>query len=105
MDIQAKEFYSRYMKNEPLIIVDVREDLEFQTFNLGGDHIPLQKLADKAEGLGYAKDSEIIVICQHGIRSETARKLLTAQGYKNVRNLKGGIVSLRKLNIRPGINL
>ncbi len=105
MDILAKEFYARYKNDESLIIIDVREELEFQTFNLGGIHIPLHRLPDEFGELGYAKDREIIVICQHGIRSKTARKILANQGFMNARNLKGGILAVMKLNIEPLTNL
>lgn len=100
MDISAIEFCSRYQESNSFIIIDVREQLEFNTFNLGGNNIPLGTLIRDIEELDYSIDEEIIVICQHGLRSETARRALSQKGYKNVRNLKGGVVGIQKLKIQ-----
>lgn len=99
MEISAKEFNTRYPIADEFIIIDVREELEYQTFNLGGDNIPLGILLHNIENLDYGKDSEIILVCQHGLRSETARRVLAQNGYTNVRNLRGGLLAWRKSNI------
>jgi rhodanese-related sulfurtransferase len=98
MDISAAEFWARY-KDGSIIVIDVREEFEFQTANFGGINIPLGKLIREVGVLTYGKQEAIVVVCQHGIRSETARKLLVKNGYQNVRNLMGGILAVRKLNI------
>ncbi len=98
MDISAIEFDSRRKDPEAFIIIDVREPLEYKTFNLGGDNIPLGILLKEAGELDYEKDSEIIVICQRGLRSKTAATALSAHGFTGVRNLTGGLLSWRKLN-------
>lgn len=97
-DISAVEFSMRNIEPFPFKIIDVREQLEFQTFNLGGLNIPLGILLKNPENLEDWKNEELVVICQHGLRSETARKFLSMKGFKNVKNLQGGILSLRKLN-------
>ena len=97
-EISAAEFKKRNIAPLPFQIIDVREELEYQTFNLGGDNIPLGKLLTEADDLEYDKEMEIIVICQRGLRSETARRTLSNLGYKNVRNLSGGLLAIRKLN-------
>ncbi len=97
-DISPVEFRSRNQEPIPFKIIDVREQIEFQTFNLGGQNIPLGILLKNQEDLEDWKDEELIVICQHGLRSETARRFLLMNGFKNVRNLHGGILALRKLN-------
>lgn len=97
--ISAAEFIERNIVPVPFQIIDVREELEYQTFNLGGDNIPLGRLLTEVDDLAYDKDLEIIVICQHGLRSETARRILTNLGFNQVRNLAGGLVAIRKLNL------
>lgn len=97
-DISPAEFTSRNREPLSFRIIDVREQIEFQTFNLGGQNIPLGILLKNTEEIEDWKNEELIVICQHGLRSETARRFLLMNGYKNVRNLKGGILALRKLN-------
>ncbi len=98
-DISAAEFKKRNIVPIPFQIIDVREELEYQTFNLGGDNVPLGKLLTEADDLEYHKEIEIIVICQRGLRSETARRTLKNLGYNNVRNLAGGLLAIRKLDL------
>ena len=97
-DISPAEFMERNRDPRPFRIIDVRENIEFQTFNLGGQNIPLGILLKNPEDLEDLKNEELIVICQHGLRSETARRFLLMNGFKHVRNLHGGILALRKLN-------
>jgi rhodanese-related sulfurtransferase len=97
-DITAEEFQQKTSASDSVQIIDVREVLEFRTFNLGGDNIPLGILMTTAADLEYDKEKEIIVICQRGLRSKTAKLELQKHGYKNVRNLTGGILALRKIN-------
>jgi adenylyltransferase/sulfurtransferase len=86
MNISASEFYSRSKESNSLIIIDVREQLEFNTFNHGGTNIPLGTLLRDIEELEYDKNDDIIVVCQHGLRSETARRALIQRGYNKVLN-------------------
>ncbi|OJW13245.1 rhodanese-like domain-containing protein [Mucilaginibacter sp. 44-25] len=78
-------------------LLDVREAIEFNTFNIGGVNIPVNRLADNINKLSYNKTDQIIVICSAGIRSKTAQEILTENGFKNVLNLKGGLLALQKL--------
>lgn len=70
--------------------VDVRTSGEYK-----GNHIrqfkniPLHQLEQKINQL--SKDKEIVVICQSGMRSNKACKLLKKQGFKQVTNVKGGM--------------
>lgn len=99
MDISAAEFKIRLGDPLTFTIIDVREEIEFQTFNLGGENIPLGILLKNEEFPDYKKDREIVLVCQRGLRSETARRALTLRGYTRVRNLTGGILALRKLSL------
>lgn len=98
MDISAAEFNLRNKVDDTLKVIDVREFLEFQTFNVGGENIPLASLIRDVEELDFDKEEEIVVICQRGLRSETAKRLLAQNGYTNVRNLTGGLLAVQKLN-------
>ncbi|MCR8556181.1 rhodanese-like domain-containing protein [Mucilaginibacter sp. BJC16-A38] len=82
---------------EELNLLDVREEIEFHTFNIGGRNIPLSQFINNLDKLEYNKTDEIIVICKVGLRSETAREILAQNGYLQARNLTGGIMALQKL--------
>ena len=94
--IDAKELANRMGNGEQLNLLDVREELEYLTFNIGGKNLPVSKLQASFEAFPYTKDDEVIVICTVGKRSETACAILAENGYKNVRNLAGGLVALQK---------
>lgn len=95
--ISAQEFVER-MKTEPKPhVLDVREDIEFHTQNIGGIHIPLGKLPTLLEDLEWNKNEEIIVICRAGIRSETARRILKQAGFTAVKNLTGGLTAVNRI--------
>jgi len=95
--INVKELDNRLQQGESLNLLDVREEIEYHTYNIGGKNIPLAKLNQGIRGLGYNKTDEIIVICKAGIRSESARLVLEDNGYLCVRNLTGGLMALQKL--------
>ena len=96
MNIQVKELKERLESGESLNLIDVREELEYHTFNIGGENIPLGKLPQQLEDLDFEKSDEIIIICQRGIRSETGQRILQSAGFADVRNLEGGLLSYRK---------
>ncbi|MBM7647471.1 rhodanese-related sulfurtransferase [Bacillus ectoiniformans] len=70
--------------------VDVRTPGEFKANHIQGfKNIPLNQLPQKSSQL--SKDKEVVVICQSGMRSNKATKILTKQGFKKVTNVKGGM--------------
>ena len=99
MNITVDELSKCINKSESIRIIDVREELEFHTFNIGGENIPLGKLLAGVNEIEFNKDEEIVVVCQRGLRSETARKLLVSLGFSNVKNLSGGLLAWRRAQI------
>jgi rhodanese-related sulfurtransferase len=95
--INGQELSTRLLNGEVLNLLDVREEIEYHTFNIGGCNIPLSKLTRNLSRISYNKTDEIIVMCKAGLRSETARTILLENGYLNVRNLSGGLMALQKL--------
>jgi rhodanese-related sulfurtransferase len=96
-DIEASELLSRKHQGEAMLILDVREPMEFYTHNIGGINLSLNKLSEQLNRLNFSSDAEIIIVCKAGLRSKTAQSILQHHGYKNVRNLTGGLLALRKL--------
>jgi adenylyltransferase/sulfurtransferase len=95
--ISSRELAERMQQGESLNLLDVRERIEYHTYNIGGVNIPLPVLENNIDKLGYNKTDEIIVICKIGLRSGTAANLLIQKGYQKARNLTGGLMALRKL--------
>jgi adenylyltransferase/sulfurtransferase len=75
-------------------ILDVREPSEYAQYNIGGVLIPLGQLKENLERI--PRDIPVIVHCQSGIRSRKALTLLKEEGFNNVSNLRGGIMSVRQ---------
>ncbi|WP_226671406.1 rhodanese-like domain-containing protein [Metabacillus litoralis] len=70
--------------------IDVRTEAEFNGRNIKGfKNIPLHQLNQRSDQL--SKDKEVIVICQSGMRSNKASKLLRKKGFKKMTNVKGGM--------------
>lgn len=74
-------------------VVDVRDEWEFDEFNIGGLNVPLPDLRTrKSELLAF---DTMIVICTNGVRSRVAAKdLLRQPGFehKTIYHLHGGII-------------
>lgn len=98
MEINAMEFKQRLAQPEAINILDVREVIEFHTYNIGGNNVPLSSLIANTGNVGYNKTDEIIVICKAGIRSKTAQAILIQNGYNNVKNLTGGLLAMKRLS-------
>jgi rhodanese-related sulfurtransferase len=95
--INAHDLLARLQTDDQLNLLDVREEIEYHTHNIGGRNIPLSTLQKNINHLEYNKTDEIIVICKAGLRSETAQSILIQNGYQNVKNLTGGLIALHKL--------
>jgi rhodanese-related sulfurtransferase len=96
IDINANEVLARLQNGEHLNMLDVRGEMEYHTFNIGGKNIPLPVLENNLDELDWNKTDEIIVICKVGMRSATAKSILEFNGYENVRNLTGGLIAFQK---------
>ena len=70
------------------IIVDVREPGEFVRGHVDGAiNIPPQDLLAGSKQLdGVPKDTELILYCRTGSRSNVAMNILATQGYTNIIN-------------------
>ncbi len=97
-DITAAEFRELRRVQPDVVLVDVREEWEFEESNLSGILIPLGELRDRLDELAQYKDREIVVHCRSGKRSATAKSYMEAQGYTKVRNLLGGILAYEALS-------
>lgn len=88
MQISPKEFKDRFPE---LTILDIRTPYEIEELNLGGIQIPLDELLMNVEQVEYLENQEVIIICYTGLQSKIAQKILEKKGFKNLRNLEGGL--------------
>ncbi len=78
--------------NRPFI-VDVREPHEYAIVNLGAPLIPVGQIGQRLSELPSDRDTEVVVHCKTGGRSQKAALELKAAGFTNVNNLAGGITA------------
>jgi len=95
-NMSVNELFKRLdSDNSPKILIDVRTP---QEYNGRTGHIksaklmPLGDLMQNISALEEYKDDEIVVICHSGSRSMMAAQLLARGGFKDVRNLTGGMM-------------
>jgi len=93
MDINIDELKQKLDKNEDFIFIDVREPHEYEEFNLGAKLIPLGNIMQAVTDYDDHKNSEIVLHCRSGARSGMAKNLMIEAGFKNVRNLEGGVLA------------
>jgi rhodanese-related sulfurtransferase len=95
--ITAEEVKARLDAGEKLNIIDVREPVENADFNIGGLLLPLGKVQTmQVEDIEDLKDEEVIVYCRSGNRSGQACMILDSLGFKNTKNLVGGMLNWRE---------
>lgn len=88
----VEELKARLDRRDGVFILDVRNPPEFQICRLPGSTlIPLPELPQRFREL--SPDREIVVHCKSGMRSLKATQFLRDQGFRNVKNLKGGILA------------
>tara|TARA_Y100000590_G_scaffold55662_1_gene58281 strand:- start:840 stop:1160 length:321 start_codon:yes stop_codon:yes gene_type:complete len=94
-EVDVKTLNEKILNKEDFILIDVRTDSEYYLSNIKhAIHIPMNSIPENLESLDKSK--EIIVQCKSGIRSEKVCEFLLNNNYKNVKNLKGGIVAWAK---------
>ena len=89
-DITPMQLSERLKEGNHIRIIDVREPHEWDISHIeGADLIPLGTLAARMNELDSAE--EIVLHCKTGARSARALELLRTDGFRKVKNLKGGI--------------
>jgi len=83
------------------IIIDVREDSEWNTVHIPGAlHIPLAQLSTRLSELQPYKNSAIITQCRSGARSAKALDILKSAGFTQVQNMEGGLIAWHKAGLK-----
>ncbi|MDG2039290.1 MAG: molybdopterin-synthase adenylyltransferase MoeB [Ilumatobacter sp.] len=91
-DVTVEELKSRLDGDDSVLLVDVREQREFEICRIPGSVlIPLGELPARMSELdGHA---DMVVHCKSGARSAKAVAILRDAGYTHARNLQGGILA------------
>ncbi|MFV0502344.1 MAG: FAD-dependent oxidoreductase [Bacteroidales bacterium] len=78
-----------HLARETSVLIDVRTKSEYEMGTIRGAlNIPIDELRERLDEI--PKNKDIIIFCQIGLRGYLAHKILTQNGFKNVKNLSGG---------------
>jgi len=95
--ITVDELKTRLDAGENIHLLDVREPSENADFNIGGTLLPLGEIRNmNTDAIDDWKDEEIVAYCRSGNRSGIAAQFLEQVGFKNVKNLVGGMIAWRQ---------
>jgi rhodanese-related sulfurtransferase len=75
------------------VVIDVRDEWEFDEFNIGGLNIPLPDIRNRSVEL--QEYDTLIAVCTNGVRSRVAAKDFLRQPAlqtKTIYHLRGGII-------------
>lgn len=91
-EISPQDLKARLDGPERPLLLDVRQDWETKLCRLANSiHIPIEELELRTDELN--PDDEIVVYCHQGVRSAAVADYLRQLGFKNVKNLAGGLDS------------
>ena len=93
--VDTAYYMIKHQKKYPdLIILDVRDSIEYKLGHLyEAILIPLDDIEARISELEGFKNSEIIIYCKSGYRSNLAREILVEYGFAKVYNMLGGILA------------
>ncbi|MBB5065292.1 molybdopterin-synthase adenylyltransferase MoeB [Granulicella mallensis] len=91
--ISVEQYKARLDAGDKPFLLDVREPHEYAIVDIGAPLIPVGQLASRIGELTIPKDTEIVVHCKSGARSQRASLILKENGFTNVSNLVGGITA------------
>lgn len=89
-DITVEDFAER-REDDDTVVLDVREESEYDTVNLGGTLLPLAQLPDRLDELD--RDTTYLVHCRAGLRGGKAVKILRDAGFDDAWNVNGALVA------------
>lgn len=91
--IDGEDLYRRLATGEPLVILDVRTEQEFEIAHIPGSLlVPLHEIEDALDQIPN-HGTPVAVVCEEGYRSVSACRFLAERGYEPLFNLEGGLTS------------
>jgi len=99
--ISPEEFHQWIKENKEMVLLDTRNDFEYQVGRFkGSQHLGTRHFADFEGDLDNApkewQNKPVITFCTGGIRCEKAAPLMIKKGFRNVYQLDGGILNYFK---------
>jgi rhodanese-related sulfurtransferase len=91
-EVSAAEVKARLERGERFLLLDVREQDEYDTARIAeATLMPMSQIAERVGELHAWKARPIVTHCHKGVRSMRVANWLAAQGFENVQSMAGGI--------------
>ena len=91
------ENWDKLVKNSNTTLIDVRNKYEIEIGSFSNSINPktnnFREFPSAFKKMNLSKDTQLAMFCTGGIRCEKASAYLKSQGYKNIYQLKGGILN------------
>lgn len=93
LEITPEEAHKRLQRSGEAVLIDVRELEEFSLSHVDSAVlIPMQSIPAELQKLEALSDeSELLILCHHGVRSLQVASWLRAHGIENCYSIAGGI--------------
>src|SRR5919201_4284484 len=89
-EITPQELKTRLDRDDRPLLLDVRQDWETRLCRLeNAVHIPIEEIELRTDELD--RNDEIVVYCHQGVRSAAVAEYLRQLGFRDVKNLAGGL--------------
>lgn len=94
-EMDVYELKRRRDEGSAPLVVDIREDHELEICHLDGVvHCPVSRIYGEWDSVfGGREDEEIALLCRTGTRTAQFQFVMRARGFKNVRNVVGGLMA------------
>lgn len=89
-EVSAAETVSRLASGEKLVLIDVREDREWNVGHAEGAHHMSRGTLESKIDTAVPRDATIVLYCASGNRSALSAESLKAMGYTDVASMSGG---------------
>lgn len=94
--LDVKDLYNAIKQKETCVILDVRTPLEYERGKVEGSiNLPVDKIRAEVEEVIPDKEKKVYVYCLSGSRSVIAVEIMIKLGYKNVFDIKSGLLAWR----------
>ena len=104
-ELDPRTVVDRLAAGTPPLLVDVRERSEWEVgslASLGAVLVPLGELPGRLAEI--PRERPVVLYCRSGVRSMTAARRLVEAGWRDVYNLRGGILAWAR-DVDPGIEV
>lgn len=89
--IDGEELYRKLAMGEPVLVVDVRTDVEYRQGHIPGSVLfPLHEFEKRWQEIPNG-GTPLAIVCQQGYRSVSACRFLAERGYQPLLTLEGGL--------------